>query len=61
MSQNVDLNERQAPDELLVQIADYVMNTEIESSEAYDTARNCLMDTLAVACWHCAFLNVPST
>ncbi|MEZ9888683.1 bifunctional 2-methylcitrate dehydratase/aconitate hydratase [Vibrio breoganii] len=46
MSNNVDINERQAPDELLVTIADYVMNTEIESSEAYDTARNCLMDTI---------------
>lgn len=46
MSTNVELNERPAPDELLVQIADYVANTQIESAEAYNTARNCLIDTL---------------
>lgn len=46
MSMNVDINERPQPDKLLVQIAEYVANTEIESSEAYNTARNCLMDTL---------------
>ncbi|MBD1558876.1 bifunctional 2-methylcitrate dehydratase/aconitate hydratase [Vibrio sp. S9_S30] len=46
MSQNVEINERPAPDELLVQIAEYVSNTVIQSEEAYNTARNCLMDTL---------------
>ncbi len=46
MSHNVELNERPQPDELLVKIANYVNETEITSSEAYDTARNCLMDTL---------------
>lgn len=46
MSTNVDINERPAPDALLVEIAQYVSNTEIESSEAYNTARNCLMDTI---------------
>ncbi|WP_120512683.1 bifunctional 2-methylcitrate dehydratase/aconitate hydratase [Photobacterium salinisoli] len=46
MSLNVELNERPQPDELLVKIADYVANTEITSAEAYNTARNCLMDTL---------------
>ncbi|MGR5078049.1 2-methylcitrate dehydratase [Photobacterium swingsii] len=46
MSMNVDINERPAPDALLVKIADYVANSEIHSSEAYNTARNCLMDTL---------------
>lgn len=46
MSTNVDINERPAPDALLVDIAQYVANTEIESSEAYNTARNCLMDTI---------------
>ncbi|MGF1885147.1 bifunctional 2-methylcitrate dehydratase/aconitate hydratase [Photobacterium profundum] len=46
MSTNVEVNERPAPDELLVQIADYVANTQIESAEAYNTARNCLIDTL---------------
>jgi 2-methylcitrate dehydratase len=46
MSQNVEFNQRPQPDDLLVTIADYVMNSEIDSAEAYDTARNCLMDTL---------------
>ncbi|WP_299021084.1 bifunctional 2-methylcitrate dehydratase/aconitate hydratase [uncultured Photobacterium sp.] len=46
MSLNVDINERPQPDKLLVQIAEYVANTEIESQEAYNIARNCLMDTL---------------
>ncbi|WP_448335172.1 bifunctional 2-methylcitrate dehydratase/aconitate hydratase [Bellilinea sp.] len=39
-------NLRPQPDDVLVQIADYVLNTEITSTEAYDTARLCLMDTL---------------
>src|SRR5690242_10660453 len=34
------------PDKDLVDIADYVLNYPIASSEAYDTARLCLMDTL---------------
>ncbi|MGF1684117.1 bifunctional 2-methylcitrate dehydratase/aconitate hydratase [Photobacterium minamisatsumaniensis] len=46
MSMNVDINERPQPDKLLVQIAEYVANTEIQSFEAYNTARNCLIDTL---------------
>lgn len=46
MSLNVELNERPQPDALLVKIADYVANSEITSAEAYNTARNCLMDTL---------------
>ncbi|MDO6496722.1 bifunctional 2-methylcitrate dehydratase/aconitate hydratase [Photobacterium sanguinicancri] len=46
MSMNVDINERPAPDALLVKIADYVANSDIHSTEAYNTARNCLMDTL---------------
>ncbi|MDX1301363.1 bifunctional 2-methylcitrate dehydratase/aconitate hydratase [Photobacterium sp.] len=46
MNMNVEMNERPAPDELLVQIADYVANTEINSPDVYDTARNCLIDTL---------------
>ncbi|HJO12817.1 MAG TPA: bifunctional 2-methylcitrate dehydratase/aconitate hydratase [Gammaproteobacteria bacterium] len=51
MSQNVDLNTRPEPDQVLVDIADYVCDYEIDSAEAYDTARNCLMDTLG-----CGFL-----
>ena len=39
-------NVRPAPDKVLVDIADYALNYKIESSEAYETARNCLIDTL---------------
>jgi 2-methylcitrate dehydratase len=39
-------NVRPEPDKVLVDIADYVMKYQIESAEAYDTARLCLMDTL---------------
>ncbi len=40
---------RSQPDRVLVDIADYVANREIQSSLAYDTARNCLMDSLGCA------------
>ena len=46
MSANVDINLRPEPDQILVDIADYVNNFEIDSAEAYTTARYCLMDTL---------------
>ena len=46
MSGNVELNVRQSPDEVLVKIADYVLDKNIESTEAFKTARYCLMDTL---------------
>ena len=39
-------NVRPEPDQVLVDIADYVSNYEIKSSLAYDTARSCLIDTL---------------
>ncbi len=39
-------NVRPAPDQVIVDIANYVADFEIVSSEAFDTARNCLMDTL---------------
>jgi len=44
-----DTNVRPDPDEELVDIANYVCDYEIESAEAYDTARNCLMDSLGCA------------
>ena len=44
---NVESNERPAPDKVLTDIADYIVNYEINSEEAYRTARHCLMDTLA--------------
>ena len=46
MSGNVETNVRPDPDEVLVKITDYVLNKEINSSEAISTARYCLMDTL---------------
>ncbi len=46
MSANVEMNNRPAPDQVLVDIAKYVCEVEIESSEAFETARNCLIDTL---------------
>jgi 2-methylcitrate dehydratase len=39
-------NVRPAPDKVLSDIADYVTKFHVTSSEAYDTARHCLMDTL---------------
>jgi 2-methylcitrate dehydratase len=40
-------NVRPPPDALLAAIADYVLGSRIESAEALDTARLCLLDTLA--------------
>ncbi len=40
-------NIRPAPDQLLVNLADYALNAAITNDEAYDTARWCLADTLA--------------
>jgi len=39
-------NVRPKPDQVLVDIADYVGKKKISSDLAYDTARNCLIDTL---------------
>jgi len=39
-------NVRPQPDQVLTDIVDYVLGYQIESSLAYDTARNCLIDTL---------------
>ena len=39
--------ERPAPDQVLVDIADYVCDATIDSDLAYETAHYCLMDTLA--------------
>ncbi len=48
---NAAANVRPPPDAELVAIADYVCGVEIDSAEAYDTARHCLMDALG-----CGFL-----
>jgi len=37
---------RPNPDQVLVDIADYVLNYNVTSALAYETARNCLVDTL---------------
>jgi 2-methylcitrate dehydratase len=41
--------ERPAPDQPLLDLADYVVDYQIQSEEAYETARHCLMDSLACA------------
>ena len=46
MSSNVETNVRPDYDDIIQGIADYVLSYEVESAEAVDTARNCLMDTL---------------
>ncbi len=43
---NVDQNTRPDYDDVLQKIADYVLSYKIDSPEAWDSARNCLMDTL---------------
>ena len=43
------LNIRRPFDPLLERIADYVLNAPIDSAEAYQTARLCLMDTIGCA------------
>ena len=40
------LQANQNPDQVLVDIADYVYEFKIKSATAFDTARNCLIDTL---------------
>jgi 2-methylcitrate dehydratase len=39
-------NVRPDPDQVITDIVDYTLNYKIESKEAYETARYCLMDTL---------------
>ena len=39
-------NVRPKPDKVLVDIVDYVSKYKVKSSVAYETARNCLIDTL---------------
>ncbi len=46
MSHAVRSASRPAPDQILVDIADYVTGFEVTSPEALDTARYCLMDSL---------------
>ncbi|RDX37260.1 bifunctional 2-methylcitrate dehydratase/aconitate hydratase [Kangiella sp. HD9-110m-PIT-SAG07] len=46
MSSNVESNIRPEPDPELVRIAEYVADYRVESHDAIETARYCLMDTL---------------
>src|SRR5512143_2224450 len=46
MSSSSPSASRPAPDQVLVDIADYVANYRIDSDEAYRTAHYCLLDTL---------------
>ncbi|MCE9662717.1 2-methylcitrate dehydratase [Halomonas sp. M5N1S17] len=46
MSSTVEANVRPDYDIELQKIADYVLDYRVDSAEAWDTARNCLMDTL---------------
>ena len=45
--QDIRSAKRAEPDQVLVDIADYVCDTTINSELAYETAHYCLMDTLA--------------
>jgi 2-methylcitrate dehydratase len=47
MSHDIKSADRPAPDHILTAIADYALRFNIESELAYETARYCLMDTLA--------------
>ena len=51
MTTNIDMREaaHPDPDRVLVEIADYVLNYEVVSSVARETARYCLMDSLGCA------------
>src|SRR6266567_39350 len=46
-SHDIKSAQRPDPDAALVAIADYARNFSIKSTQAYETARYCLMDTLA--------------
>jgi 2-methylcitrate dehydratase len=46
-SHDIRSAERPEPDQVIVDIANYVCDTDIDSDLAYETARYCLMDTLA--------------
>ena len=46
MSSNVDLNSRPDYDDVIKDIAEYVTGYNVESKEAIDTARNCLIDSI---------------
>ena len=46
MSSHAESAVRPAPDQVIQDIADYVLNYKIDSELAYETARLCLIDTI---------------
>ena len=46
MSNNVDYNLRPDYDQVIKDIAEYVLSYQVTSSEAFNTARNCLIDSI---------------
>ena len=44
--------DRMTADQVLQDIADYVIDYKVVSEEALNTARNCLIDTIAVSYTH---------
>ena len=52
MSSNVESNVRQDFDEIIQNIIEFVYEKDIHSSEAYTTARYCLMDTIGLSLIH---------
>src|SRR5471030_3232836 len=61
MSANVDQNNRPDYDQVLQDIADYVLDYRIDSQAALDTARHCLMDTLGCGLLALRFPDAPNT
>lgn len=55
MSNYVDLNDKPDYDSVLQELADYVLDYPVESVDALDTARYCLMDSLGCAMLALAF------
>jgi len=55
MNDNVDVNLRPAPDEVLTRIAEYARSAPITNETARDTARLCLVDTLGCGLQALAF------
>jgi len=49
MTQDARSAQRPAPDQILIDIADYALTHSIRSEAAYETAYYCLMDSLACA------------
>src|SRR5918996_1370524 len=49
LDRGIRATQRPAPDQLLIDIADYVADYEVTRKEARQTARYCLMDTLGCA------------